>query len=97
MISNLEKVGKTQYRYSLETKTDNCRLYKAVPFNEAQTIWRVSKEVLATIPAGEQLMLVETGMDEMSGEGYLRVYVPEIKLTGYISRGDIAVIRTPVE
>lgn len=96
-VSNLEKVDKTQYSYSLETKTENCRLYKAVPFNEAQTIWRVSEEVLATIPAGERLTLVETGMDEISGEGYLRVYIPEIKLTGYISRGDIAVIRTPVE
>ena len=96
LISNLEKVGKTQYRYSLETKTDNCPLYKAVPFDDAQTIWRVSKEVLATIPAGERLMLVETGMDEMSSEGYLRVYIPDGKLVGYISRADIAVIRTPV-
>lgn len=105
LISNLEKVDEPQFRYTLETKTDNCNLYKAdfytvkhtYPKEVTYTSWKITQEIAAVIPAGENLTLIEGGVDDVSGDAYLRVYIPEIKLTGYISRGDIAVIRTPVE
>lgn len=105
LISNLEKVDKTQYRYSLETKTDDCSLYKAdshtvkltYPKEVTYTSWKITQEIVAVIPAGEHLILMEGGVDDVSGDAYLRVYIPNGKLVGYIPRDKIAVIRTPVE
>lgn len=104
-ISNLEKVDEPQFHYTLETKTDNCNLYKAdfytvkytYPKEVTYTSWKITQEIAAVIPAGEKLTLIEGGVDDVSGDAYLRVYIPDRKLVGYISRGDIAVVRTPVE
>ena len=102
-VAALEPVGVPQNQYGLQTKSDAV-LYKAesstvtynFPKEGSYTIWSRTDQVLATLPAGLTLTLLEDGMDEVdSTETYLRIRLSDGS-EGYIAREDIAVIRTPI-
>lgn len=103
-IANIEKVDAPQYQYILQTRSDDCTLYKAdsyvinynFPTKGSYTTWSKSDEVLTTLPAGQALTLSTDGVDEMdSADIYLRIQLCD-GTQGYIAREDIAVIRMPL-
>lgn len=96
-VEDLEAVETPQYAYEIRTVSEECAVYKAnaytvtynFPVEGFYTIWSRTDEVIATLGEGEVLAVTDPE------DGFLRILLSDGR-EGYLSRDDVAVVRTPL-